>query len=249
MKMLPPMKKFILSIFVFCLFSFAYAQNENTHRPDVTLKWAPAGLAVGSINVQGEYNFGGKGSLTAQIGVPMNSHHVIQYQNNDARFNLKATSFMAGYRMYLSKKHLKGLYFEPYAKYIHHAGDGTGITTLDNKDVQMNFTNHYNGLGVGAQLGAQFIISKRVVIDLYLLGPEINSSSNNFKATETTNTLYWNEIEAQDAEKYILDFIDQVPFIRNNTKVTVDKNNRTVTADFKGALPGFRAGISFGIAL
>jgi hypothetical protein len=113
----------------------------------------------------------------------------------------------------------------------------------------MNFTNDYNGVGVGAQLGAQFFIGKRFVIDLFFLGPEINSARNNFKAIEVTNTIPWTAVQAQDAEKDIRDFINQFPFIRNNTTVKVDQQNRTVTADFNGPLPGFRAGISLGIAL
>jgi hypothetical protein len=86
------------------------------------------------------------------------------------------------------------------------------------------------------------------VIDFFFLGPEINSSTNDFKAIELTSTIPWNTIEANDAEQEIKDFIDEFPFIRNKTKVMVDPNNRSVFADFKGALPGMRIGVSFGVA-
>ena len=162
---------------------------------------------------------------------------------------MKGTSVMAGYRRYLSKKHLRGLYLEPYVKYLHHTGDGIGNTTLNGEAVSMHFTNDYKGIGLGAQLGAQFIISKRIVIDLFFLGPEINSAKDNFKAVEITNAIPWNEVQANEAQKDIKDFVDQFPFVGNKTTVTVDKSNRTVTAGFKGALPGVRAGVSFGIAL
>lgn len=241
------MKRSICLITSFCFLHFAFAQEKSTS-PNITLKWAPTGLILGSLSLQGEYHFSGKSSLTAKIGVPVSSHHSFEYSGDDADFNLKATSFLAGYRMYLSKRHLKGLYFEPFFKYVHHISEGAANSSLNNRPVRFGFTNDYNGAGIGAQLGVQFLISNRFVIDLFFLGPEINSSSNNFKAVELTSTIPWNSIEASEAEQDIREFIDDFPFLRNKTKVMVDNDNRTVTADFKGALPGMRIGVSFGVA-
>jgi hypothetical protein len=131
---------------------------------------------------------------------------------------------------------------------VHHTSEGAANSTLGSRPVRFGFTNDYNGAGIGAQLGAQFLIKNRVVIDFFFLGPEINSSTNDFKAIELTSTIPWNTIEANDAEQEIKDFIDEFPFIRNKTKVMVDPNNRSVFADFKGALPGMRIGVSFGVA-
>lgn len=226
----------------------AYAQESQTVSPNIGIKWAPTGLVLGSLSLQGEYNFGGRSSLTAKIGLPVSAHHSFDYEGDDADFDLKATSFLAGYRMYLSKRHLRGLYLEPFFKYVHQTGEGAANSSLNGRPVRFGFTNDYNGVGVGAQLGAQFLIKERFVIDLFFLGPEINSASNNFKAVETTSTIPWTSIEANEAEQDIRDFINDFPFIRNKTDVMVDKDNRTVTADFKGALPGFRIGVSFGVA-
>lgn len=242
------MRKAFCFLFALCILHFVNAQENQIAKPNITLKWAPTGLILGSLSIQGEYNFGGKNSLTAKIGLPVNAHHNFEYDGDDADFNLKATTFLAGYRMYLSKNHLKGLYFEPFFKYVHHTSEGSANSALNNRPVRFGFTNDYNGVGVGAQLGAQFLIKKRFVIDLFFLGPEINSATNNFKAVELTSTISWTSIEANEAEQDIRDFIDNFPFIRNKTHVMVDKDNRTVTADFKGALPGMRVGVSFGVA-
>jgi hypothetical protein len=241
------MKKTCFFLFAFCLFQLVNAQEQQTINRHITLKWAPTGLILGSFSLQGEYNFG-KNSLTAKIGLPVSAHHSFDYENDDADFNLKGTSFLAGYRMYLSKRHLRGIYFEPFFKYVHHTSEGAANSTLGSRPVRFGFTNDYNGAGIGAQLGAQFLIKNRVVIDFFFLGPEINSSTNDFKAIELTSTIPWNTIEANDAEQEIKDFIDEFPFIRNKTKVMVDPNNRSVFADFKGALPGMRIGVSFGVA-
>lgn len=240
------MKKTYSVLLSFVLCSFVFGQS-NLVKPNIGLKWAPTGMVFGNISLQGEYNFG-KNSLTAKIGIPFSKHQTFQFDDKDADFSMRAMSFLAGYRTYLSKKHMKGLYFEPYFKYVHHTSEGTGNAVLSGDKVVMNFTNDYNGVGAGVQLGAQFLISKKFVIDLFFLGPEINSSKNNFKAVETSTTLPWTSIQANEAEQDIRDFIDQFPFIRHRVNITVDQNNKAVYADFKGALPGYRIGVSFGFA-
>jgi hypothetical protein len=240
------MKKIHLLLLAFSLYGFATGQTSNV-KPSIALKWAPTGIVFGNISLQGEYNFG-KNSLTAKIGIPFNKHQTFQFDDKDADFSMRATSFLAGYRTYLSKKHMRGLYFEPYFKYVHHTSEGTGNAVLGGDPVIMSFTNDYNGTGLGIQLGAQFLIAKKFVIDLFFLGPEINSSKNNFRSVETSSTIPWTTVQASEAEQDIRDFIDQFPFIRHRVNVTVDQNNKTVLADFKGVLPGYRIGVSFGFA-
>ncbi|MDB5251790.1 MAG: hypothetical protein JWP27_959 [Flaviaesturariibacter sp.] len=219
--------------------------------PNISIKWAPTGLVVGSLSLQGEYRFDRKHSLTAKIGIPVNAKHSFDYQGDNADFDMKATSFLAGFRNYLSRKReMRGLYLEPFFSYVHHSAEGIANSTLNGKPVQWNFTNDYNAFGVGAQLGAQFFVGKRFVIDLFFLGPEINSASNNFKAVDVSanNAIPWTFVESSEAEKDIRDFINQFPFVKNKVNVKVDNMSKTVAADFKGALPGLRAGVSIGFA-
>ncbi|MBD0331651.1 MAG: hypothetical protein ICV66_03270 [Chitinophagaceae bacterium] len=235
----------------FFLAQFAFTQRQSV-TPIITAKWAPTGLLVGSISLQGEYNFGGKNSLTAKIGIPANTHHSLQYQGHETEFDMKAFSFLAGYRIYLAKQRLKGLYLEPFFNYLHHTSEGAGTGTLTNQPVTFNFTNDYNGAAVGAQLGAQFLIGKGYVIDLFFLGPALNTTRNNFKAVEITNTLAWSNVQASEAEQDVRDILKDIPVFGNHinkkSTIMVDKNNHTVNAGFKGALPGIRAGVSFGVA-
>lgn len=240
------MKKIHLLLLTLSLYGLATGQTSNV-KPSIALKWAPTGIVFGNISLQGEYNFG-KNSLTAKIGIPFNKHQTFQFDDKDADFSMRATSFLAGYRTYLSKKHMRGLYFEPYFKYVHHTSEGTGNAVLGGEPVIMSFTNDYNGTGLGIQLGVQFLMAKKFVIDLFFLGPEINSSKNNFRSVETSSTIPWTTVQASEAEQDIRDFIDQFPFIRHRVNVTVDQNNKTVLADFKGVLPGYRIGVSFGFA-
>ena len=240
------MKKLCLIFYLALFINFVFAQTTSS-KPNISIKWAPLGLFFGNANLQAEYNFG-KNSLTAKIGIPVNKHQTFQFDGKDAGFNMKATSFFAGYRTYLSHKHMRGLYFEPYFKYVQHTSDGVGNSTLGSDNVVMNFSNEYNGVGIGAQLGTQFLIRKKLVIDLFFLGPEINFSKDNFMAVETSSTIPWTSVQASDAEKKIRDFVNQFPFVRNKTTVAVDQNKKIVTADFKGVIPGYRIGVSFGFA-
>lgn len=233
----------LIALFYSC---FLFGQSA-TSRPNIGVKWAPTGVVLGNISLHGEYGIG-RNSLTARIGFPISKHQTFRFDDKDADFSMKATSFLAGYRTYLSKKHMKGLYFEPYFKYVHHLSEGAGHAVLDGDKVVMNFTNDYNGVGFGVQLGAQFLISKHFVIDFFFLGPEINSAKNSFKAVETSGVLPWNYAKASEAEKDIRKFIDQFPFIRNKVNIQVDQNNKIVMANFKGMLPGYRIGVSFGYA-
>jgi hypothetical protein len=243
------MKKTLFLYFILLLFFSAPAQ-ENTEPfvPHIIVKWAPTGLLLGSASLQAEYNFGGRNSLTAKIGLPVNVKHNLTFDNEKAGFNMKATSFLAGYRTYFSKKHLQGLYYEPFFSYVNHTSEGTGVGTVNGRSAVFNFTNNYSGAGVGIQLGAQFFIGNRVVIDLFFLGPEINSATNNLKAVDASNTHYWTSGDAKEAERHIRDFLDQFPFISNRTKLMVDKEMKQITAVYKGALPGLRTGVSIGFS-
>lgn len=229
--------------------SLLFGNAQTNFTPNVSFKWSPLGLFLGSASLQAEYNFGSKHSLTAKIGIPVNAtYNDLTYDNNKANFNIKATSFLAGFRTYLSKKHMAGFYVEPFFEYLHHTSEGTGTGNIGTRIESFDFTNEYNGVGVGVQLGAQFFVGKHFVIDLFFLGPQINSAENDFKAKDITSTGPWSNSEAADAQIQVNNFINQFPIIRNNTTVVVDQNNRMVTAHFKGALPGIRTGISFGFA-
>jgi hypothetical protein len=226
-------------------FVVMFGQDKITP-PHIAVKWAPTGMILGDISLHGEYNFG-KNSLTAKIGIPKSSHHTFTYDDRDVEFSMKGIAFLTGYRTYLSKNHMRGFYYEPYFKYVHHFSEGTGLSDLSGQMVVMNFTNDYNALGMGVQLGAQFMIRNKFIIDFFFLGPEINSALNNLKAVEETNT-HWTYSQAGQVEYDIRQFIDKFPFVRKGTNIKVDYENNTVTADFKGILPGYRAGISIGIA-
>ena len=79
------MKKSIL-LLTAITFSITLIAQEKTFTPKLGLKFAPTGLVVGSLSLQGEYNFG-RNSLTAKIGLPLSVKHSFEYEDKDAEFN------------------------------------------------------------------------------------------------------------------------------------------------------------------
>jgi hypothetical protein len=249
--------KYSLSLLCLLLAANTFAQDDappppppqdvpRAFAPKGAVKWAPLGLAAGNVGIFGEYRVSRKGSITAKIGIPLAAQRSFDYEEDNADFTMKASSYMAGYRHYFSKKGLRGLYLEPFLKYVHHTADGTAKSSLDGRPVDWIFKNDYDAIGGGLQFGVQFLIVKRLSLDLFLIGPEYNSARNNFIARESSNAIPWTFVEEQDAKQEIENFIKDFPFIGDKTKIGVDRNTKTITADFDGGLPGFRTGFSIG---
>jgi hypothetical protein len=242
------MKRSTFLLLTLLFFHQGYSQDTPRSDPQIDLKWAPAGLFAGNISLLGEYTFRKKTSLTVKIGLPITKTYSSKFDGKNTDINMRTISFLTGYRVYLSKKELKGFYIEPYFKYVHSTSYGWGESTLDNQPVTMDFNNNYNAAGIGVQLGTQFLIAKKWIIDFFFLGPELNYADNNFMASDATNSSSWNTIQADQAENDIHQFLHQFPFIGNKTTVHVDTNDKTITADFNGLLAGIRAGVAVGFA-
>src|SRR5256885_2233510 len=152
------MKKLTILILSLPLCFLSLAQDK-AYDPIGSVKWAPTGLLVGNVAVQGEYSFNKKTSLTAKLGVPLGKNYHTKF-----------------------------------------------------------------------------------------LGPEINSANNSFRAVDPQGSESWTNIEANQAEQDIRNFLNQYPFIKNKVEVKVDKPNKSVNADFNGWVAGFRCGFSIGFA-
>jgi hypothetical protein len=214
----------------------------------IAAKWNPLSLAFGKIGLLGEYNFRNKKSFTFGIGIPAeytNSYFKINDKKRDIK--MKTFSLMAGYRMYLGKKNMRGLYFEPYAKYVKSDASSILDGEVDGNTVEFMTTSNYSGVGVGAQLGVQFLIANRVTFDFFFLGPEANISKHDLLMKQITAGLPWTAQGAQDAENEIRDAVDNIPILKDNIEVNVDAATKTVSSKYSGFLPGIRFGLSLGV--
>jgi hypothetical protein len=251
------MHRFVFVLFGLGLINMGWAQQALTDtvvpsaqfETSYIIKWNPASLAFGKVGLQGEYNWKNKKSFTLGIGIPVEM--TIGYDNDGKREKLYTRTFsaMGGYRFYLGKNNMKGFYFEPYLKYVKNKWTSDITDELDNTPTVFATTSKYSGFGVGAQLGAQFLIGRKIVIDLFFLGPEANMSKHDLIVTDITSTSPWDTQDAIEAQVTIESVFRDEPFIGKKIKINVDANSRTVTSNFEGFLPGIRTGVSIGFRL
>ena len=243
------MKKSILSLLLSAVVLCLYSQERGEAlQKNTIVKFAPPAIATGKISLGGEYYFAPRQSVTFYAGLPFKKSHTISYDGDKSNIELKSFSLMAGYRYYLSGRGASGLYTEPFLKYVHHQGEGILNGSLGTKTTSLDSRETYKGFGIGLQLGWQFRIGNRVVIDWFLLGPEINSANFNSRFQDITAS-DWSQQDAIEIENDIRDVLNDIPVVGKKIELEVNASQKTVTGKYKGYVPGFRTGLSLGIRL
>jgi hypothetical protein len=225
-------------------------EEETAFKPSFAVKWNPAGLYFGKVTLGGEVNLNPRRSITAVIGLPKDKSLNYDFNDKEESLTYKTTSIMGGYRMYLGKKSMTGFYFEPYLKYLNNQGLLPDIkTTINNEQATFRLSSEYTSIGIGAQLGVQFAIADRVVIDWFLIGPEGNRSKFQLTFQDVSNppTSMWGNVEEDDARRELEEIIDDIPILGNKIDIDIDRPNKTVKSSYRGFVPGFRTGISIGV--
>ena len=118
-------------------------------------------------------------------------------------------TFGADYRFYLAKENKyaapHGVYLAPYVSYYHFNNQRAGRDTLNGDNLTLSTSMNF--LNIGAELGYQFVIKNRFVIDCVLVGPALTSYDFNIKVAGSTSGISNEQIkEIVDAlkEKYPL---------------------------------------------
>lgn len=246
------MKKMLLALLSLSAWCVVLGQSKEegaAFHPSGTVKWNPESLFFGKVGLSGEYGLSSRNALTLGIGIPATHTTRTKINSKKRDVDMKTFSIMGGYRHYLGKKSLSGLYLEPYVKYVKNDASTVIDGDLNGKTVDFATTSKYSGTGVGAQLGAQFLIGNRVVLDLFFLGPEANISRHRAVMHDITSTAPWDPAQAADAQRQINDNIGDLPILGKKLHVVVDPQSKTVSSDYKGFLPGFRMGLSIGVKL
>lgn len=153
-------------------------------------------------------------------------------------------SFGADYRFYLGSinkfKGPRGVYLAPFISFfqfetdrnMHYNNPDSGVVSSSNLSTKFNLTN------VGGELGYQFVLWNRLVIDCVLFGPSITHYRFNSKLDNNIEGLEDNEVY----QKVIEAIKDRFPGIEGITsdKGIERKGVQSITA------VGFRYNISIG---
>jgi len=245
------MKKLSVLVFFAFLASFVFAQDGDslTIERNNVVKFLPANLPFQSISFEYERMINPANYITLGIGIPNQKSLIGKYGmdfGSDVKsIELGTMHIRAAYRHYTGQRMLpKGFYIEPYLKYQKITGNGSVENTDFFNTYKGKFDVNLNSMNIGFQLGAQFLIAKRITLDFYFLGLEVGFLSGDVIAISD---------QLADAENLRMDIqntIDNLPsFIGDKLTVTqsTDKKQINVNADHV-PYPWFRGGFSIGIA-
>jgi hypothetical protein len=248
------MKKLFLFVFFAAYASFAIAQdNDSTSvkRKNV-IKFLPVNLPFQSTSFEYERMINAKNSFTLGVGLP-NQRSLIGIYGIDFGTDIKTaelgtTHIRAAFRHYGGgKRNLpRGFYIEPYVKYQKITGSASIQNTNPTDPYSGKLDLDLNTMNFGFQLGAQFLIAKRVTLDFYFLGLEAGLVSGN--VTVISESLA--DPNAANLKANIDDAIANLPkFIGDKLTVTQSADKKTIGIKASSVpYPWLRGGISIGIA-
>ena len=249
------MKYIILPVFLFAFALFTGAQNQNSddYKIKNIVKFQPVTLPFNAVSFEYERMINGNNAVTLQVGIP-NQKSIMGKFGINSNSDLKSAEFgstiiRGAYRHYIGQSTLpKGFYIEPYLKYQQLKGGASIAGVDDHGDPYSGKSDvKFNTINMGCQLGIQFLIAKRVSLDLYFLGLEGGLLNGTIATTPTSYTEY-NPIILTVLKNVIDQNIAQAPsFIRN--KLTTTQTSTQVLINAKSAVyPWIRGGFSIGFA-
>lgn len=219
--------------------SLSFAQKNN-------IKLNLTNLGFGHATLAYERAVAKNHSLGIQLGYHTNSKTIsnsaiepLTKETFSIDYGLNGYSAILEYRYYPGKRYApRGFYLSPYIKYsFYEAGVSTKIA-----DFNTTLKGEVKNFGPGLMIGYQVRIKKRISLDLYFLGFTV--SNTNFSVDYSSSDINVDyEAIADDVRKEVKD----VPFVGDDTTVTVKPNGVDLTSDFLGIYPRF--GLSIGILL
>lgn len=229
---------------------FAQDGDSLTIERNNVVKFLPVNLTFHSFSFEYERMISPANYITLGIGIP-NQKSIIGKYGIDLGSEVKSAELgtmhiRAAYRHYTSQRMLpKGFYFEPYVKYLKISGNGN-VENIDfNNTYKGRIDVDLNSMNFGFQLGTQFLIAKRVTLDLYFLGLEAGILNGDVNATSDLGDPYATHLKA-----YIEDRIAEYPsFIGDKLTVTQSADKKMINVNASNIIyPWYRGGISIGIA-
>lgn len=156
-------------------------------------------------------------------------------------FKLSNYAITPEIRFYVGKKgYGRGFYIAPFYRNAGYQGKDFEVEYTDENDIDqtISLSGDIKSNTFGILFGAQWSLSKHLVLDWWILGPHIGGAKGSLVGNSSR------DLSAADQEniKQIIDDFD-IPFV--NKEVIVNTNSAEMNLD--GMFGGLRAGITFGI--
>lgn len=250
----------------FLSFLFYIPGNSQTVTPPVTqpvntvfgknlIKFNVSGVVLNSYQLQYERVVNKSQSITLTVGVspnvplPFRSTLLKDFSSNsDAKRAIETTNFTRTtatleYRFYFSGHAPKGLYFEPFVRYMNmKLSQDYTFTPSDNQLHTAHLNAKFDGFGAGFLIGDQFLLGPHWAIDWWIVGPFYGPNiTADFIGTDPK----MGDMDAQDLAN-LKNNIQSVKLPLYTTTATVTPATNTVEAKLVGPYYGVRA---FGLCL
>jgi hypothetical protein len=186
---------------------------KNTLKLNLT-SW----ILYSGVQVNYERILSKKRSITLYGGIiefPMPS--VISNSSLSFNRDKQKSGFSLGseYRFYLAKENKydapHGVYLAPFVSFYHFNNERTGRDSSNSNFLTLNTSISF--LNFGGELGYQFVIKKRLVIDCVLLGPALSSYYFNIKLDGST----WGD-QNEKLQEIIAALKEKFPLLNDLTK-------------------------------
>ena len=141
-------------------------------------------------------------------------------------------------RLYVGKKgYGRGFYLAPFYRYAVYETGRLPIKVDDDKKT-INLSGKLTTNTFGLQLGAQWMLSKRISLDWWIIGPQFGTHKSEFTGAQDEE---FTESEQQDIDNFFNDF--SLPNLNLKTK----RDNNSITVSTSGPWAGIRAGLCLGV--
>lgn len=213
---------------------------------DHVIKTGLTGLLLGDINLGFEQKLNGRSSLQFRIGYidPTLSVIIPEEAFSPKAYNLLEAnggiSTSIEYRFYTSKKKgLQGFYIAPYLRYLNQK-------MLFDDEIQgyiFSVDTKLSTLGVGGQLGYQWIFNEIFTLDLFFFGTGLDFYKAEIKYDLDPEPPGF---DYSMVTRHVDDVFTDINYLHKRITHTVKEDNHSSKLPF--LFPGFRAGISVGVA-
>jgi hypothetical protein len=225
--------------------AFILIASEGFSQENV-IKLGLANTIYGDYSLSYERMINSNNSVTLKVGYlqPTSSLFIEPVNFSTDEFSVKSVDggfhSSVEYRFYFGKsKAPQGFYVAPYARY----GQINGVYTDMARGTQFDVSSTGSMFGVGAQLGAQWLINDLISIDFSFFGAGIERYCAKLKYTTSDHSDYdYNNITGD-----IKNYVEEINYLAK--RLTLDVNNPTnMVAKLPFLFPGFRFSISIGVA-
>ena len=229
-------------LFVILFLAPAWIANAQEN----TVKAGLSGAFLGDFNLAYERMLNSNRSLQIKVGYlnpvksPFFSENTITPEAyHFIRENGGITASLE-YRFYISEKlSAEGFYIAPYLRWFNQFVDFED--EIESRLYTVN--TKLNTVGLGAQLGYQWIIGEMFTLDFHFLGIGLDHYMAQLKYTVDPKPAGF---DYSEVTPHIDDVFSDIIYLKNKLKHEINEDNHTSKLPF--FFPGFRMGISLGIA-